>query len=87
MSRYYNRVLCATKIYIISNIPWYSQWKELHYSMDGLKQLRAINRRIHNILEFKADGTIIAHKLTKEEEILKGKNVVYKEDSEYAEEC
>ena len=87
ISRYYNRVLCATKIYLISNAPWESQWKELRYTTEGLKQLRAINRRIHNILEFKADGTIIAHKLTKEEEILKGKNVVYKEDSEYAEEC
>lgn len=88
MSRYYNRVLCATKIYIISNASWDSQWKELHYSMDGLRQLRAINRRIHNILEFKSDGTIIAHKLTKEEEILKGKNVVYKEESKHAtEEC
>lgn len=88
ISRYFNRVLCATKIYIISNIPWESQWSELRYSLNGLKQLRAINRRIHNILEFKEDGTIIAHKLTKEEEILKGKNVVYKEESEHAtEEC
>lgn len=87
LSRYFNRTFCALNLYLISNVPWDSQWKELRYSIDGLKQLRAINRRIHNILEFKADGTIIAHKLTKEEEILKGKNVVYKEDSEYAEEC
>lgn len=76
-ARYNNKVACFTKIFITSNIPLESQYPELRCDMKKLPVLRALYRRIHNVIEFKEDGSVIEHKLTKGDGL---KNVRYKKD-------
>ena len=67
-ARYNDKVACYTKVYITSNVPFEDQYSELRLRLGMHGVLKAFERRVHNILEYKKDGTIIEHKLTKKEE-------------------
>lgn len=67
-ARYNDKVACYTKVYITSNIPFEDQYKELRLILGKGEVLKAFERRVHNILEYKKDGSIVEHKLTKKEE-------------------
>lgn len=77
-ARYNDKVACYTYVYITSNIPLEDQYLELHCSMKYREVLSAFERRIHNIIEYKQDGSIIEHKMTKKMEELE--NEEYKKD-------
>ncbi len=55
-ARYSNKQMCATKIYIISNISLDSQYKAIQYEYFSI--YRAFLRRIHYIIKFNQDGSI-----------------------------
>lgn len=59
-ARYADRVACYTQVYITSNLPLILQYEEDQKSCPD--RWNAFTRRIHNIIEFRGDGTIIAHK-------------------------
>lgn len=67
-ARYNDKVACYTKVIITSNISLDQQYAQLRYSVGKMEVLNALERRIHNIIEFKKDGTTIEHKMTKKEE-------------------
>ncbi len=67
-ARYNDKVACYTKVYITSNIPFEDQYQEYGATLGRRTVLNAFRRRVHNILEYKNDGTIIEHKITKKEE-------------------
>lgn len=55
-ARYSNKQMCATKIYIISNIPLNEQYKLIQYEHFSI--YRAFLRRINYIIKFNQDGSI-----------------------------
>ena len=48
--RYANKIACFTKIYIISNVPLFSQYKDIQANSPDTWQ--ALLRRIHNVIEY-----------------------------------
>lgn len=71
--RYNDKVACYRNVYITSNIPLEEQYVELQ-TLKYIEVLNAFKRRIHNIIEYKSDGSIIEHKITKKLEELKNEN-------------
>lgn len=69
-ARYNDKVACYTYVYITSNVPLEEQYYELQYSFKYREVWNAFLRRIHNIIEYKSDGSIIVHKMTKKLEEL-----------------
>jgi len=55
-ARYSNKVACFDKVFISSNIPLSSQYKN---TADDSESKRAFYRRIHNILHFKRDCIVV----------------------------
>ena len=55
-ARYNDKTACFTKVYITSNIPLYSQYKEAQ--MQRPETWNAFSRRIHKIIEYRSDGII-----------------------------
>ncbi|MCR4693178.1 MAG: viral replication protein [Firmicutes bacterium] len=56
-ARYNDRTACYTKVYITSNIPFSEQYKDVQvYRPETWK---AFSRRIHKVLEYLEDGTIL----------------------------
>ena len=55
-ARYSDKVACFTKVYITSNIPLHSQYKMVQTNRP--ETWKAFLRRINNIVEYSADGTI-----------------------------
>ena len=49
--RYFNRQACFTKVFIITNIP-----PDAQYSNVDAESRNAFFRRIHKVVEYKADG-------------------------------
>ncbi len=78
--RYTDALNSSNRIYIVSNLPWDFQYSEYRGNLHFSKIIQALERRVDNILEMKTDGTIIAHKLTKKEELLDGKESKQKTD-------
>lgn len=64
-ARYNDKVACYTYVYITSNMPLEEQYFDLHYDSKYKEVWKALLRRIHNIIEYKNDGSIIEHKMTK----------------------
>ena len=58
-ARYSNRVACYTSVYIISNLPLIRQYPDVQ--VESPATFAALLRRIHKILEYRQDGTIIEH--------------------------
>jgi len=58
-ARYADRVACYTDVYIISNIPLQKQYPLVQVSEP--ETWKAFLRRIHSVIEYKEDGTIIEH--------------------------
>lgn len=56
-ARYHDRVACYTKVYITSNISLDEQYPD-----EDIESVKALKRRIHNIVRFDADGTITVEK-------------------------
>jgi len=68
-ARYNDKVACYKNVYITSNVPLEEQYVDLQ-TLRYNEVLNAFKRRIHNIIEYKSDGTIIEHKMTKKWEEL-----------------
>lgn len=68
-ARYNDKVACYTNVFITSNLPLNMQYLEIRENMKMWPILKALYRRIHNIIEFKEDGSVVVHKLTKGEAI------------------
>ena len=64
-ARYNDKVACYTYVYITSNVPLEEQYYGVHFTSQYKEIWYAFLRRIHNIIEYKSDGTIIEHKMTK----------------------
>ena len=58
-ARYSNRFACFETVYIISNIDLKQQYPLIQVS--EAETWKAFLRRIHKVIEYKADGTIIDH--------------------------
>jgi len=56
-ARYNDKVACYTKVYITSNLPLKAQYKAIQWNHKGTWQ--AFLRRIHKIIEYKQDGSVI----------------------------
>lgn len=69
-ARYSDKVACYTYVYITSNVPLEEQYYDLQCSLKYRAVWDAFLRRIHNIIEYKSDGSIIVHKMTKKLEEL-----------------
>lgn len=69
-ARYSDKVACYTYVYITSNVPLEEQYFDLHCILKYRAVWDAFLRRIHNIIEYKSDGSIIVHKMTKKLEDL-----------------
>lgn len=69
-ARYNDKVACYIYVYITSNMPLEEQYFNLHYDSKYKEVWKALLRRIHNIIEYKNDGSIIEHKMTKKWEEL-----------------
>lgn len=69
-ARYNDKVACYTYVYITSNMPLEEQYFDLHFNSKYKEVWKAFLRRIHNIIEYKQDGSIIEHKITKKLEEL-----------------
>ena len=72
-ARYNDKVACYKNVYITSNVPLEEQYVDLQ-TLRYNEVLNAFKRRIHNIIEYKSDGTIIEHKMAKKMEELKNEN-------------
>lgn len=59
-ARYADKVACFTKVYITSNSPLHCQYPLIQQQKP--ETWNAFNRRIHHIIEFKQNHTIITHK-------------------------
>ena len=59
-ARYSDKVARYTKVYITSNLPLTHQYYDVQHNRP--KTWEAFLRRIHRILEYKKDGSIIEHK-------------------------
>lgn len=68
-ARYNDKVACYTNVFITSNLPLDMQYLDIRDNMKMWPILKALYRRIHNIIEFKEDGSVVIHKLTKGEAI------------------
>ena len=55
-ARYSDRVACYTRVYITSNLPLEKQYRSVQW--DSLETWRAFIRRIHKVLEYRADGSV-----------------------------
>lgn len=55
-ARYSDRVACYTRVYITSNLPLEKQYRNVQW--DSLETWRAFIRRIHKVLEYRADGSV-----------------------------
>ena len=55
-ARYSDRVACYTRVYITSNLPLEKQYRNMQW--DSLETWRAFIRRIHKVLEYRADGSV-----------------------------
>lgn len=55
-ARYSDRVACYTRVYITSNLPLEKQYRNVQW--DSLETWRAFVRRIHKVLEYRADGSV-----------------------------
>lgn len=55
-ARYSDRVACYTRVYITSNLPLEKQYRNVQW--DSLETWRAFIRRIHKVLEYRADGSM-----------------------------
>lgn len=73
-ARYNDKVACYKYVYITSNVPLEEQYFELHCTLKYREVWNAFMRRIHIIIEYKEDGSIIVHKITKKLEELKNEN-------------
>ncbi len=69
-ARYSDKVACYTYVYITSNVPLEEQYYDLRCHLKYRAVWDAFLRRIHNIIEYKNDGSIIVHKMTKKLEEL-----------------
>lgn len=69
-ARYSDKVACYTYVYITSNVPLEEQYYDLRCGLKYRAVWDAFLRRIHNIIEYKSDGSIIVHKMTKKLEEL-----------------
>ncbi len=58
-ARYANRVACYEEVYIISNIDLREQYPNVKTTEPAT--WKAFLRRIHNVIEYKADGSTINH--------------------------
>lgn len=58
-ARYANRVACYETVYIVSNIDLERQYPTVQ--QDELATWKAFLRRIHKVIEYKADGSTIDH--------------------------
>lgn len=58
-ARYANRVACYETVYIISNIDLSKQYRNVQIEEEAT--WRAFLRRIHKVIEYKEDGSIIDH--------------------------
>lgn len=56
-ARYTDRTACYTKVYITSNIPLTEQYRDVQRYW--LETWRAFLRRIHKVIEYRQDGSII----------------------------
>ena len=56
-ARYSDRVACYTKVYVTSNIPLTEQYRDVQRYR--LETWRAFLRRIHKVVEYRQDGSII----------------------------
>ena len=68
--RYNDKVACYTKVYITSNVSLDEQYYDLRCQLKYRAVWDAFMRRIHNIIEYKQDGSIVEHKMTKKLEEL-----------------
>lgn len=55
-ARYSDRVACYTRVYITSNLPLEKQYRNVQW--DSLETWCAFIRRIHKVLEYRADGSV-----------------------------
>ena len=55
-ARYSDRAACYTRVYITSNLPLEKQYRNVQW--DSLETWRAFIRRIHKVLEYRADGSV-----------------------------
>ncbi len=69
-ARYNDKVACYTYVYITSNVPLEEQYYDLRCTLKYRAVWDAFLRRISNIIEYKSDGSIIVHKMTKKLEEL-----------------
>ena len=69
-ARYNDKVACYTYVYITSNVPLEEQYYDLRCQLKYRAVWDAFMRRIHNIIEYKQDGSIVEHKMTKKLEEL-----------------
>lgn len=60
-ARYSDRIACYTKVYITSNIPLDEQYKDVQ--KNRLETWKALLRRIHKIIEYRSDGTILERRM------------------------
>ena len=58
-ARYANRQACYTTVYLISNIDLSEQYRNVQENEPAT--WRAFLRRIHHVVEYKADGSTIEH--------------------------
>lgn len=61
-ARYSDRVACYTKVYILSTIPLEEQYIDIQQR--NVKLWNSLLNCIHQIIEYKEDGSIIIHKQT-----------------------
>ncbi len=54
--RYNNKIACYTNVYILSNVPFYEQYRDV--ARDHPKTFEAFRRRIHCIKEFSDKGIV-----------------------------
>ncbi len=59
-ARYSDRVACFTQVYITSNIPLEQQYAEAQWERP--ETWKAFLRRIHTVVEYRGDGSIVTHK-------------------------
>ena len=66
-ARYNDRVACFTTVYITSNIPLEQQYIEVQWERP--ETWEAFLRRIHKVVEYRADGSTSEHEVKHKKEI------------------
>lgn len=56
-ARYYDRIACFDKVYFTSNVSLFEQYPEVQSHRP--ETWRAFLRRIHKVIEYKADGSVV----------------------------